>query len=177
LGYGEEVGALRGAEAGLDLCDVVDEEAGDGDLGADVAELGGDAPEEGVLVAEGLVDVAGGGFGLFGLGGDVCVCDFGDAGGELAGKLRWGEGGLRSEEEHDRQEEDEASDAEIHPLYALQTVVVHVLEQNERSEDRRHNTTDSLEGLRKVETKLHPSGRTTSSLSHQYRFHQADQLE
>ena len=88
LGDGEEVGALRGAQAGLDLRDVVDEEARDGDLGAHVAELGGDAPEEGVLVAEGLVDVAGCGLGLFGLGGDVCVCDFGDAGGELAGRLQ-----------------------------------------------------------------------------------------
>ena len=88
LGDGEEVGALRSAEAGLDLRDVVDEEARDGDLGANVAELGGDAPEERVLVAEGLVDVAGGGLGLFGLGGDVCVCDFGDAGGELAGRLQ-----------------------------------------------------------------------------------------
>ena len=85
--YGEEVGALRGAQAGLDFGDVVDEEACDGDLGADVAELGGDAPEEGVLVAEGLVDVAGGGLGLFGLGGDVCVCDLGDAGGGLVGRL------------------------------------------------------------------------------------------
>ena len=94
LGDGEEVGALRGAEAGLDLRDVVDEEARDGDLGAHVAELGGDAPEEGVLVAEGLVDVAGGGLGLFGLGGDVCVCDFGDAGGELAGRLQLGVVGL-----------------------------------------------------------------------------------
>ena len=85
--YGEEVGALRGAQAGLDFGDVVDEEACDGDLGADVAELGRDAPEEGVLVAEGLVDVAGGGFGFFGLGGDVCVWDFGDAVRELAGGL------------------------------------------------------------------------------------------
>ena len=75
--------------------------------------------------------------------------------------------GLRSEEEDDRQGEDEAGDAEIHPLYALQTVVVHVLEQDERREDRRHNTADSLEGLREVETKLHPSGRTASSLTHQ----------
>ena len=83
---------------------------------------------------------------------------------------------LRSEEEYDRQGEDEASDAKVHPLYALQAVVVDVLEQNERREDRCHNTADSLEGLREVETELHPPGRTASSLSHQYKFHQADQL-
>lgn len=94
LGDGEQVGALRGAQAGLDLRDVVDEEARDGDLGADVAELGGDAPEEGVLAAEGLVDVAGGGLCLFGLGRDVCVCDLGDAWGKLDGRLRWGMSGL-----------------------------------------------------------------------------------
>lgn len=57
----------------------MDEEACDCDLGANVAELRGHAPEERVLAAEGLVDVAGRGLGLFGLGGDVGVCNFGDA--------------------------------------------------------------------------------------------------
>ncbi len=57
----------------------MDEEAGDGDLGTDVAELCSYAPEEGVLVAERLVNVAGCVLGLLGLGGDVGVCDFGNA--------------------------------------------------------------------------------------------------
>ena len=75
----EKVRAVGGGETGLDFGDVVDEEASDCDLGTDVAELRCDAPEKRVLATEGLVDVAGGGFSLCGLGGDVGVCDLGDA--------------------------------------------------------------------------------------------------
>lgn len=57
----------------------MDEEACDCDLSADVAELSCDAPKKRVLAAERLVDVAGGGLSLSGLGGDVGVCDFRDA--------------------------------------------------------------------------------------------------
>lgn len=90
LSDSEKVGAIGGAETGLDFCDVVDEEACNSDLGTDVAELCCDAPEERVLVAERLVDVAGCGFGLLSLGRDIGVCDFGDAGEESV-KERAGE--------------------------------------------------------------------------------------
>lgn len=82
LSNGKKVGAVGGSETGLDFGYIVDEEARDGDLCADVAELCGDAPEEGVLAAERLVDIASCGFGLFRLSGDVGICDFWDAGKE-----------------------------------------------------------------------------------------------
>ena len=69
----------------------MDEEPSNSDLGTDVAELCCDTPEEGVLAAEGLVDVAGCGFGLLGLSSDVGVCDLRDADQGLVEKERFDE--------------------------------------------------------------------------------------
>jgi hypothetical protein len=56
---GKEVGSIGSGEGGLDFGDVMDEEPSHGDLRTNVAELCGNAPEEGVLVAERFVNVAG----------------------------------------------------------------------------------------------------------------------
>ena len=56
---GQLVGPRCRSGPGADVHDVVDEIACDGDLGADVAELSCDAPEQRILLAERLVDVAG----------------------------------------------------------------------------------------------------------------------
>ncbi len=69
-------------------------------MGADIAKLGDHAPEEGVLAAEGLVDVAGSRDGQFRLVGHVGVGDFRD----------WGE------EEDDGEKKHEDCDAQINPL-------------------------------------------------------------
>lgn len=71
---------------------------------------------------------------------------------------------LRSEEEDNGKSEYKAGNAEVHPLHALQRVVVDVFEEDERGEHGCDYTADSLEGLGEVETKLHPLWRTAGSL-------------
>ena len=80
-------------------------------------------------------------------------------------------GHLRCEKEYDSESEDKACNAEIHPLHALQAVVVDVLEENEGCENRRDNGTDGLESLSKVETELHPPRGTAGSLSQSVHSH------
>lgn len=127
----KKVGTVGSGETGLDFGNVVDEEACDCDLGADVAKLRCNAPEERVLMAERLVDVTGRGLCLFRLSGDVGVCDFGDAG-RRSVRYRWIEtADSRSKEEDNGKSEHEAGDAEIHPLHTLQRVVVDVFKENE----------------------------------------------
>ena len=63
----------------LDFGDIVDEEVGDGDLRTHIAELCCDAPEQRVLLTQGLVLIAGLEVGaeLFAVG-HVRVCNLGD---------------------------------------------------------------------------------------------------
>jgi len=82
LSDGVEVGTLdmsiSDAEVGACLGEVVDEVRGNADLSTDVGELGEGSPEKGVLFAEWLVDVAGGGGSHLSLVGHVGIGDFGN---------------------------------------------------------------------------------------------------
>lgn len=71
LGTGKEFGANVRRCVGTGVFGVVDEEAGNGDLGTGVAELGEGGVEEVVLLPEGLF--FGFGVGFFGLEFHVCV--------------------------------------------------------------------------------------------------------
>ena len=137
---GELVAARCGRSAGPDKDDVVDKVAGNGDLGADVAELGNYAPKEGVLAAQGLVHVAGALVdGLFGLIRHIGIGDFGDG----------------REKEDDSQQEHKRCDPEIHPLHtrqALPTRAAHILENHVRRQHGCNNGADSLKRLGQIET-------------------------
>jgi len=128
---------LRVGDAGT-LNGVFDELRRDTNLGADVAELSRYAEEELVLLAHGLVHVAGQAGALFGLKSHVGVCDFGDG----------------REEKNDGEEEDESCDAEVGPLDARQVFGLGVFEEDTGSEERRHDRADGLEGLGELKTKF-----------------------
>lgn len=137
---GQLVAAGGGGGAGAHEHDVVDEVAGDGDLGADVAELRQHAPEERILPAQRLVDVAGALIdGLGGLVGHVGVGDFGD----------------RREEEDDGEEEDKDGDAEINPLDGREGFAAwraDIFEDDVGGQHGRDDGADGLEGLGEVES-------------------------
>jgi hypothetical protein len=107
-----EVGALamrlRLIEIRARLGEVVDEEGRHADLGADVRELRCDTPEERVLLAQRLVDVARGDGGHLGLVGHVRVRDFGDG----------------REVENHCEDGDEAGNAEVDPLHGLKRLSI-----------------------------------------------------
>lgn len=124
---------------------IFDELRSDPDLGADVTKLGSDAEEEFVLLAHGLVDVAGQTGALFGLEGHVRVGDFGN----------------RGEEEDDGEEEDEGCDTEVGPLDVTEISRVCVFEKDARSEERCHYGADCLEGLAELETEFGQTRGTT----------------
>lgn len=119
LGAGQELGGQRAVRTTPRLDGVVDEVAGDGDLGAHVRELCERGVEETVLFAEGLVgpfDVR-----LLDLELHVGVGHFGDVRGE----------------EDKGQDEDENGNAEIDPLHVLQGLdaVLGVDEEDVGSQD------------------------------------------
>jgi hypothetical protein len=143
LANGVAVGGSGGGDLS-GLLRVLDELRGDGNLGADVAELGGDTEEELVLRAEGPVFVTGEVRALLGLEGHVGVSDLGDG----------------REEEDDGEAEDEGRDAEVGPLDGGEGVVVDVLEEDARGEEGRNDGAYGLEGLREFETELRESGGT-----------------
>jgi hypothetical protein len=127
LSNGVEVGSLqmRLGDGQIRAClrKVVDKVRSDTDLGTDVGELRECTPEQSVLLAQRLVDVAGGASGHLSLVGHVGVGDLRDG----------------SEVEDDGEDGDEASDTKVHPLHGLEgaTVSANVLEDNLRSEDGR----------------------------------------
>jgi hypothetical protein len=154
LGNGVEVCALDvclgNIEIRASLLEVVDEVGCDTDLGTDIRELSKGSPEQGVLLAERLVDVASCSCGHLSLVGHVGVCDFRDG----------------REEEDDGENGDEARDAEVDPLNGLEgaTVFADVLEDDLGCENGCYDGADSLDGLGKLETELGPPGRTANCL-------------
>jgi hypothetical protein len=154
LGDGVEIGTLDvrlgNLKIGTSLLEVVDEVGCDTDLGTDIRELGESSPEQSVLLAERLVDVAGCGGGHLSLVGHVGVCDLGNG----------------REEEDDGEDGDEASDTEVHPLNGLEgaTVFANVLEDDLSGENGCYDGSDGLDGLGELETELGPFGRTTDCL-------------
>ena len=102
LCHSKKIRPVRLRRAGADLLDVVDEEIGNGDLRAHVAELSDDAPEQRVLFSEWFVVVAC--FEGCALGLAIChvrVSDFRNG----------------REIKDDCETEDEGSDAEVGVLY------------------------------------------------------------
>lgn len=77
---GTLVVSLGDGELGVGLGEEVDEEGCDTDLSTNVAELSGNTPEEGVLLAERLVDVSGSRGHHLSLVGHVGVSDLRNAG-------------------------------------------------------------------------------------------------
>lgn len=140
---------LGDIKIGACLGEVVDEVGCNTDLGTDVGELGKGSPEKGVLLAERLVDVAGGASGHLGLVSHVGVGDFGNG----------------SEVEDDSEDGDESSDTKVDPLHGLEgaTISTDVLEDNLSSEDRSDDRSNSLDGLGQFQTELRPLGRTAHS--------------
>lgn len=138
--------ALGDIEIGTRLGEEVDEVGSDTDLASDVGELGGGPPEESVLLAHGLVDVAGGTGGHLSLVGHIGVGDLRDG----------------SEEEDDCEDGDEACDSKVDVLDSLEGLAVgaDMLEDDVGSKERSNDGTDSLDGLRQLETELRPFRRT-----------------
>lgn len=93
---------------------ILDELRRHPDLGSYVAKLRGDAKEELVLLAHGLVDIAGQTRTLLGLESHVGISDFRD----------------RGEVEDDGQEKNEGGDPEVGPLHVGQIGGVGVLEED-----------------------------------------------
>jgi len=146
---GELVGTGGRGCARPDLDHVVDEVAGDGNLCADVAELGRHTPEQGVLLPKRLIDVVGAVFdGLFRLIGHVGIRHFRDG----------------REEEDDGEKEDEGGNTQIHPLDGLKGLSAwrsDVFEEDIGCEDGSDDGPDGLESLRQVETHLGVPRRPT----------------
>ena len=132
---GVEVGtllvSLGDGQVGVGLGEVVDEEGRNSALSTNVAELGGDSPEEGVLLLEGLVDVASSVSHHLSLVGHVGVGDLRD----------------RSEVEDHSEDGDERSNAEVDILNAGErpAILTDVLEDDEGGQDRGNDGADSLE--------------------------------
>ena len=116
-------------------------------MGADVAELCGDAEEELVLLAHGLIDVAGQSRALFGLEGHVGIGNLGN----------------RGEEEDNGEEEDEGGNTEVGPLNVAEIGGICVFEEDARGEEGRHYGADCLEGLAELETEFGQTRGTTGS--------------
>jgi hypothetical protein len=79
---------------------------------------------------------------------------------------RWGfQSDLRSEVEDNSQDTDEDGDTKVDPLDGGQgfTILTNVLEDDKGSKDGSYDGADSLERLRKLETKLGPLRRTAHS--------------
>jgi len=148
LGDGVEVGTLTmrfcDREVGTSLQIEVDEEAGNSHLCADVGELSSNTPEECVLLAERLVDVAGGRGHHLSLISHIGIRDFGDG---------------REVEDHG-EDGNEASNAKVDPLDGGEVLAISadILEDNVGGEDRGNDRADSLEGLGQLETELRPLG-------------------
>ena len=108
-------------EIGPRLREVVDKVSSHTDLCADVGKLSEDTPEESVLLAERLVNVAGGGGGHLSLVGHVGVGDFRNG----------------CEVEDDSENTDEAGDTKVDILHGLEgaTVSADVLEDDLGSKD------------------------------------------
>lgn len=138
--------AVGDGEVRASLDEVVDEVSGDGALGTDVGELGGDTEEEGVLPAHGLVDVARVRSDLLALIGHISVSDLGDG----------------SKVESDGQESDEAGNAKIGELNTAEVLAIgaNILEDDIRGQKRSDDGADSLDGLGKLETELGVLWRT-----------------
>lgn len=122
----------------------VDKVVGNGDLGADVAELRPDSKEEVVLLAEwaGVI------FANFALHqSHICV-----------GDLRHGD-----EEENNDEAGDKASNTEIHPLDVLERVlrIDRVGEEDSGSQERRHEGSGALDTLGEVESDFGVFGGTS----------------
>lgn len=81
----------------------MDKISSDSNLRADIAELSCRPPEQGILFAKRLVNVAGVGGRLLTLSGHIGIRDFRD----------------RSKEEDDSKKEDEACNSEVNPLDGL----------------------------------------------------------
>lgn len=150
LGDGVEVGTLDVSlcdiEIWTSLREVVDEVGGNTDLGADVGELSEGTPEEGVLLAERLVDVAGSASGHLSLVGHVTICYFGNG----------------SEVEHDSENGDECSDTKVDVLHGLEgfAILSNMLEDDLGGKHGSDDGANSLNGLRQFQTELRPLGGT-----------------
>lgn len=140
----EELGSYGRVGAREGLHGVVDEEGGDGDLCAGVAELGKGGMEEAVLLPERLVALTC--VGLLGLASHVGIGNLGDV----------------AEEEDDGKGEDEAGDGEVDPLDVSQGgLVVEGAEEDVRSHDGGDDSPDSVESLGQVYAHLRVAGRAT----------------
>jgi hypothetical protein len=154
LGNGVEVCALDmrlgNIKIWASLLEVVDEVGCDTDLGTDIRELGKSSPEQSVLLAERLVDVASCSGGHLSLISHVGVCDLRN----------------RREEEDDSEDGDEGGDAEVHPLNGLEgaTVCANILEDDLSCKNGCYDGADGLDGLGELETELRPPGRTANCL-------------
>ena len=131
------VGRIRCTNAST-LLAVLDELRRDCNLRAYVTELCCDAEEELVLLSEWDVFVTSQIRALLSLERHVCICNF----------WNWGE------EEDDSEQEDESCNTNVCPLDFGEIVDVSVREEDMGCEERGDDGADSLDRLRKLETKL-----------------------
>ena len=123
------IGGVQGGMGTTYLLDVVDEEIRDGNLGPNVAELCGNAPEEDVLLVERLVYVSRVKIPTLLLAiGHIRVCNLRDG----------------REEEHHGENEHKARDRQVCILHRGQGCIVDVLEEHLSREERCDNAPDGL---------------------------------